>query len=79
MNPLSKLSTILPLDEMYISLTTILHRREANKDQGKGLVKADASWWCERMGSILIDPLLILSRTKWQSISMCLVRSLRLD
>lgn len=50
---------------MYISLTTILDRREANKDQGKGLVKADASWWCERMGSILIDPLLILSRTKW--------------
>ena len=40
-----------------------------------GLVNTSASWFAEATNLVVIDPSCILSRMKWQSISICLVLS----
>lgn len=60
-------------DELWMSFTAILERREDNEDDGRGLVNISASWWAEQIGRSLMDPSVTLSRTKCPSI--CLVRS----
>lgn len=45
------------------------------RDPGRGFVNASASWNWDWTGRSLMEPSLTRSRTRWQSISICLVRS----
>ena len=56
-----------------MSFTTILDKKGNNKEESKTLVKTLASWSWEWRGITLMKPSATLSRTKWQSISICLV------
>lgn len=55
--------------------THILFIKKESVEAGNALVNASASWCCDLTGSSLIAPDVILSRMKWQSISICFVRS----
>lgn len=46
-----------------------------NAEEGMDFVNILANWKCERIGRSFMAPSLILSRIKWQSISIFLVRS----
>jgi hypothetical protein len=45
----------------------------------RGLVRTSASWCAESTCLVVIDPSWVLSLVKWQSISICLVLSWKLD
>lgn len=66
---------IPPQDGLYILDTDILEMCVDNTSEDNGLVKASANCKELEIGMSRIFEFLILSQMKWQSNSMCFVRS----